>query len=198
MITPKYYETVLDLGVARLNFRIEMLGSFFFVRTASNVNANIDVKLNSPANPAINLTRFTGLICAFDSVYITNVVQANQTISVFISSDFNRLRYLALKTDVIIGYDNPHRLPIRHAHCVVAATEYNLVLSPWASGFMIKARGGPIQFCFVALGSGVDYILLADGQSFFIDDVRIGDPYTLYFQSANAGTVIELLEKLPY
>ena len=196
MITPKYYETVLDLGVARLNFRIEMLGSFFFVRTASNRNANIDVKINSPANPAVNLTRFTGLICAFDSVYITNVVQANQTISIFISSDFNRLRYLALKTDVVVGYNNPHIFPIRHAHCVVAATEYNIVLTPWAQGLFIKARGGPIQFCFVALGSGVDYILLADGQSFFIDDIELGGVYTLYFQSANAGTVIELLEKI--
>jgi len=195
MITPKYYETVLDLGVARLNFRIEMLGNFFFIREATNAGCNIDVKINSPANPAINLRRYSGLVCAFDSVYITNAVQIFQTISIFISADINRLRYVSLKTDVFPG-DSPTTFPIRNEPIVLAATEYYIPLNPNAKGLMIKARGGPIQFCFVALESGVRYILLGDGQSFFIDDLRIGTMYNLFFQSPIAGTILEVLEKV--
>ena len=196
MNTPKYYETVLNLGVARVNFRVEMLGNLVYIKNASNANANVDIRVNSPANTLINLTRHTGLICAFDSIYVTNAVQANQTITIFMSEDVGRLRYFELKTDSVLGYDNPVVLPIRHAHCVLAATEYNLTFTPWARGFMLKARGGRIQFCFVALGSGVDYILLEDGASFEIDDIQLGAVYDVYFQSPVAGTILELLEKI--
>ena len=195
MITPKYYETILDLGVARLNFRIEMLGSFFYIRGATHSRSNIDIKMNSPANPAINLTRYTGIICAFDSIYITNVVQPYQTISIFISADVNRLRYVSSKTDVLID-DSPHTFPIRNEPIVLAATEYYILLNPASKGFLLKARGGPIQFCFVVLESGTRYILLADGQSFFMDNLRIGAVYDLFFQSPIAGTVLEVLEKI--
>jgi hypothetical protein len=192
MFTPRYYEEVIDLAVARVEFRLEMMGSFIYIRRGTTSHNVIGIKLNSPGNPLINLKRREGIICAFDSIYITNAVQVG-TITIFISSDVNRLRYIADSRDA--RFTGSNEILTNHRHCVLAATEYDYLLPAFCKGFMVKARGGPIQFSMQVGGSVADFILLADGQSFQTDDLYFELPRLIYFQSANAGTIIEIFEK---
>jgi len=192
MYTPKYYEEVLDLAVARVDVRIEMLASFIYIRRATTSHNVIGIKINSPSNPLITLKRREGITCGFDSIYVTNAVQVG-TMTIFYSADINRLRYVADSRDA--RFTGANEILTNHRHCVLAATEYNYLLPAYCKGFMVKARGGPIQFSMQVGGSAADFILLADTQSFQTDDIYFQLPRLIYFQSANAGTIIEICEK---
>ena len=188
--TPQYYEFVLDMMVARVDFRFDFIGQIFYIKRSTNPRNSIGVKINQTGSPLVNLKRNEGIICAFETLFITNPAQVG-TMTVFISADINRLRLIDTNEDYNTDYAELHP---ENLVCALAATEYTWVITQNSRGILIKARGGPIQFCFLPLESNVNYILLADGQSFFIDDIFF-NATALYYQSANAGTVLEVMEK---
>jgi len=191
MYTPQYYEGTLDLTVARVNFRLEKMGSFFYLKAFTNPQIQLTVRINSPANPPIIVTPYSGIICKFDSLYISHPAYLGETVNIFISEDFNRLRFFDMEpTDI----PNITAMVSYNFVAVVAANEYHTHFPQNATGFLVKARGGPIWFCFQAGESATQYILLADGQSFFMDDIFVS-VNEIYWQSPNAGTVIEIIFK---
>lgn len=195
MYTPQYYDQVLNLVAARVDFRIEMLGNFVYIRAGSSPLAWIDIKLNSPANRAIRLTRHTGIVCKFDSLYVSNLAQ-NETIQIFISEDLSRLRYIETKSDVNIIDEEPTQLLVLHTDCPLAATEYeaNFLLTH-VKGFMLKARGGDFQWCWVTGQTNINFILLEDGHSFEIDGISM-ITFDLFFETNVAGAILEIILKI--
>ena len=194
MYTPQYYDQILNMAVALVDFRIEMMGNFVYVRGGTSPLAYIDVKLNSPANAPIRLFRHTGIVCKFDSLYISHP-GGGDFLQLFISENINLLRYIETRTDVTIIDEDDTQFLVNNGVCVLAATEYTYTMGTNVNkGFLLKARGGDIQFSFNAGTSGTAYILLEDGHSFEIDDLSwpIG---RVYYQSPTAGTVLEVLEK---
>lgn len=196
MFTPQYYEMVLDLTVARTDFRIQMLGNFLYVKLATTILNTVNVKINSPSNPNIILHRHSGIVCAFESLYISNAAQpVGNTMTIFISADVNRLRYFEAMSDAILVGEGLSQAFVYNEVCAVAGAEYVInyvgAITDPIVGYALKARGGPVQFCYAAGQSDIAYVLLADGQSFKVE-VRL---YALdiYFQSPIAGTVLEII-----
>jgi hypothetical protein len=76
----------------------------------------------------------------------------------------------------------------------LANTEYSQKLSPFIRYFQIQCRNlSDIKLSFTETESGTKYITVPSGASFSIRGYMAGER-TLYFQSADAGVVVEILE----
>lgn len=76
--------------------------------------------------------------------------------------------------------------------CIVANFEYLKYIGK-CKKFTIKARGGDIKFSFDQGQSGVNYILLGDAISYNEDVIDTSIDFVIYFQSATAGAVLEVI-----
>ena len=56
--------------------------------------------------------------------------------------------------------------------------------------FKLRALNAPLKFSFTALASGTTYITVPDGETYEINDARLGGK-TLYVQSPTASQVLE-------
>lgn len=85
---------------------------------------------------------------------------------------------------------------IYNVTCTSANTEYSQALTSFTSSFVIKPRDPTrdIKIAFVALTSGTVYWTVFGGAS----DEEIGQPFTgvvtVYFQSTQPGTIVEIIE----
>ena len=94
----------------------------------------------------------------------------------------------------------PCRKPtISNVTLTSANTEYSHTLAANCRNFSIKARGNTnaVRVAFtsgvVASPSGA-YLTVEAGQTWLSPPNLVGDGTTLYFASANAGAVVEILE----
>lgn len=73
-----------------------------------------------------------------------------------------------------------------------ANTEYGFELSVNTKKFTFQARTAvDVKFSFAEGTSGSEYFTLKTGAGYFDDNVHA--PITIYFQSASAGTVVEII-----
>ena len=87
---------------------------------------------------------------------------------------------------------------VSHTHtynvtCTDADTEYSQALPSFCSYFFIKCRqeSSELKFSFVSEESGTVYTTIGAG-SFYWEYGRFSGQKTLYFQSPQAGTVVEI------
>lgn len=76
---------------------------------------------------------------------------------------------------------------------ILANTEYNQALPANCRKFLIKCRTNyPIKVCFTALGSGVLFVTVPAGMTYW-EDLVYGAALILYFQCATAAQVTEIV-----
>lgn len=78
---------------------------------------------------------------------------------------------------------------------VLDNTEYSQQMTERASYFEVKVRSltAELKVAFVAGGSGTTYFTIPAGSTWYTKGVVAGQK-TLYFQSPQAGTVVEIIE----
>ena len=83
--------------------------------------------------------------------------------------------------------------------CTLANTEYSQALSANTKSFTIKARTfSDLKISFVSGESSTTYWSIPAGSSDtqYAQAKSFSGAVTVYFQSPNAGTVVEIIEKL--
>lgn len=72
---------VLDLSVARQDFKVDLAGRFLWAQTSNSPSAQVDIKYNDPSGQAIPFQRGTSVAgLPFASLYVSNVAQPNTQI----------------------------------------------------------------------------------------------------------------------
>lgn len=86
------------------------------------------------------------------------------------------------------------RPTIANVNITLADTEYSYALPAGTMRFEINLRNVaiPLKICFVSGASGTIYKNLPAGESYREEGIKAGDN-TLYFQSATADQVAEIL-----
>ena len=86
------------------------------------------------------------------------------------------------------------RPTVANVDITLADTEYEYALPVGTTRFSGKLRnlGIPLKICMVSGGSGTIYKNLAQGETWSEKDIK-GSPNVLYFQSATATQVVEVL-----
>ncbi|MBT9170379.1 MAG: hypothetical protein DDT18_00720 [Actinobacteria bacterium] len=76
----------------------------------------------------------------------------------------------------------------------LAGVEYSQALPARTKRFIFKLRAAnDCRFCFRALESGTLFVTLPAGASYSEDNIESATPITLYFQSAAAAQVAEII-----
>jgi hypothetical protein len=87
-----YHILSFNLNAGLPSTRIELAGNFIYVKEGTDYLTNINVKLNSSVNDAINLKRRYGIISDFKEFYLDAEIQENKSITLFVSDSYEKLR----------------------------------------------------------------------------------------------------------
>ena len=83
---------------------------------------------------------------------------------------------------------------IENQSIALAATEYNYVLPANTKRFKIQNRlGGPIQISFIVTQSATKFWTVFPGQQFDGENIKNPGGLTIYYQSPNAGQMLEII-----
>lgn len=196
----QYKTQVIDLSIARSNEVLTIEGNYFFVFDASDFGSNISVRFNEVYMDALTLTKSRGLRLPFYRVYLTNAAQPGKTLTIIYGISDTPVEAISQVEVTLSGEVEITEAVVEVATgptvynipCTLASTEYSQALPNGTRKFSIKPRGGDLKVCFSNGQSGATYIMLIDGQALCEDNVRLSGK-TLYFQSPEAGTVVEVL-----
>lgn len=193
MLPKTYNILVLALDNARISERFELMGGFIYIKDATDLTVNIDVQLDESVNDKLNLKKGFGIVATFKQFFVSHTAQSGKTITLLITYDYQSLRTIenifSLAQEVVTTSTAPN---LYNVTCVNAGTEYSQAFPSGTEKFLIKPRGGNLQVCFTSGGSGTTYILLQDGQAYNEDNLLLTGK-TLYFRSATAGCIAEIM-----
>jgi len=92
--------------------------------------------------------------------------------------------------------ENKAKKPIIYnVTCTLASTEYSQSLPIRTSKIQVQSRNNnDIKLCFISGQSGTTYFTVKGGMTYFDAEIMSKDgDMTLYFQSATAGEICEIL-----
>lgn len=187
----KIYKVIdIDLSVERINFEYLDVGTYLYVLANSGVGF---VRFNEYSEDNLSLLKFRSIKIPFHRFFISNTAQAGCSLSLAIGVQSEYFDISDLGSTLAGGAITEATSPtLYNDTCTVAATEYSRSLVECRK-FLIKARGGQLKVCFTSGQSGSVYILLNDSQSYNEDFIH-PTALTLYFQSATAGMIAEILK----
>jgi len=187
-----YHILSFDLSIARVNELVTITGSYIYCLLQSGTASLV---LNELEGDSIDLLKFRAIKAPFYRLFLSNAAQVGITIklAIGVQSDWFEIddSGASILGGVITEASSPSLFNIP---CPVANTEYVQGLGECRK-FMVKARGGILKVALVFGQSGTYYILLADGQS-WNEDLIHPTALNLYFQSATAGMVAEIVKWL--
>jgi len=189
-----YSVLTLDLGIARTNQMIEMMGGFIYCLNSSSPSMAISVKLNNSANDSIPLSRQYGIIGQFKKFFLTNTAQSGITVNLLISSNFDALRVfeqVASSSVSLLNLAEAVAPTLYNVACASANTEYSQALGG-VRKFLIRARTGNLKVCFTSGQSGSTFVSVPAGTT-YSEDLIHPTALTLYFQNDTASTVVEII-----
>lgn len=187
-----HFLITLNLNAANSNLELNLNGRFIYVLDISPMTTQTaSIRLNDPDSPSINLYWGRKIVSPFYRIFLTNPAQGAYAASLTLLIGADELNF-----DITEYAPHPSLRPANvlnfyNLTLTNAGTEYSQTIPSMVKKIIIKARTADIKFGLSG-STGTTYFTISTGQTLILEDLNFAIQ-SLCFQSATAGTVVEII-----